>query len=165
MFTFVKRLLFALSLLLLAVLVYQNLQPLSQKTQFRLSLSWVTPQESTPESGAADTTSQGGAVEGNADYITPEIPNLLLFLACLILGMLLAGFHGVYERMARRFDIRKRDKHIRALEKELGEYKAQVAELKAPAPPAEPAPEPEKQPPDQLEPPRGATGPEDAPTL
>jgi len=66
-----------------------------------------------------------------------------LFLVFFFLGMLAAGVHNVYERMARRIDVRKRDKRIRELEKELTELKAKVHELKPPPSPPEPIPEPE----------------------
>jgi hypothetical protein len=98
-------------------------------------------------------------------YTTPKIPVVLLFGVFFLLGMILAGFHGVYERMARRIHVRKRDKRIRELEKELGELRAEVVELRPSAPPPEPIPEAETEPAEKLVPPQPPSPREDAPTL
>jgi hypothetical protein len=63
-------------------------------------------------------------------YATPAFPVALLFVVFFLLGMVMAGLHGVYERLARRTQIRSRDRKIAALEKEVGELRAQVAEWK-----------------------------------
>ncbi len=69
-------------------------------------------------------------------YSTPPLPVALLFGVCFLLGILVAGLHGVYERFSKRREVRKRDRRIRELEAEVDRLRAQAAELKAPATPA-----------------------------
>jgi hypothetical protein len=149
MLTFAKRLLFVFFLILVVLFVYQNRGPLSQTTQFSFDLYWWGSQDSAP----------------GLQFQTPEIHNLLLFLVFFFLGILAAGVHNVYERIARRIDVRKRDKRIRQLEKELEELRAELVELNPPAPPAEPIPEPGTAPAEKLAPPQPPAPPGDAPTL
>ncbi len=113
MLAFVKKILFALVLAVIVIFAFQkeNLEALGQTLQFHLKVWDVWD-----------------------IYTTPKFPVALLFIVFFLLGMLTAGFHGLYERMARRVEIRRRDKRIRELEKELGEFRAQAAELKPPAP-------------------------------
>lgn len=117
MFAFVKKLFFALCLFVLLVVVYQNLEVLGTNVPF-----------------VFDSYFQGYR------YQTPPFPVWILFAVFFLFGMLAAGFHGIYERLARRVEIRKRDKRIRELEKELGELRAREAELKPPTPFEEPVP-------------------------
>ena len=179
MLTFAKRLLFVFFLILVVLFVYQNRGPLSQTTQFSFGLHWWGSEDnSAPEGGPRDGTSEespddGTPVAGQGDdtpesglqFQTPEIHNLLLFLVFFFLGILAAGVHNVYERIARRIDVRKRDKRIRQLEKELEELRAELVELNPPAPPAEPIPEPGTAPAEKLAPPQPPAPPGDAPTL
>ncbi len=103
MVALVKKLVLVIVLCALVLFAYQNAGLLSQTLQFRLdAYAW--------------------------NWKTPEFPLVFLLVVCFLLGMLLAGFHGLYERLARRADIRKRDKRIRALEKELAELRAQHRE-------------------------------------
>lgn len=116
MLAFFKKLLLVVLLAALVLFAYQNLEPLSRTMRFSFDLytrGWK--------------------------FDTPDLPLVFLFVVFFLFGMLAAGFHGVYERMARRAEIRRRDKHIRALEKEMGELRAQVAELRPP--PAEQPPQ------------------------
>lgn len=110
MLAFLKKLFFTLCLFVLLVFVYQNLEALGTNVPF-----------------VFDAYFQGYR------YQTPPFPVWILFAVFFLLGMLAAGFHGIYERLARRVEIRKRDKRIRELEKELGELRAREAELKPPA--------------------------------
>lgn len=109
MLAFVKKILFALLVLLLLVFLYQNLEPLGTTVPFVFDL----------------------LVEGFR-YETPGFPVWLLFAVFFLFGMLAAGMQGIYERLARRVETRKRDKRIRELEKEVGELRAQTAELRPP---------------------------------
>lgn len=111
MLAFVKKLLMALVLFAVVIFLYQNRAALSANVPFRFDLG----------------------MEGYR-YQTPEIPVWILFAVFFLLGMVAAGFHGIYERLARRVEIRRRDKKIRGLEQELGELRARVAELRPPAP-------------------------------
>jgi uncharacterized integral membrane protein len=117
MLAFLKKLFFALCLFVLLIFVYQNLEALGTNVPF-----------------VFDAYFQGYR------YQTPPFPVWILFALFFLFGMLAAGFHGIYERLARRVEIRKRDKRIRELEKELGELRAQAAELKPPVLAEEPAP-------------------------
>jgi hypothetical protein len=108
MLAFVKKIVFALILAALVLFAYQNLTPLSQSIQFEINPYYREPVQ------------------------TPNFPVVFLFVVFFLLGMLAAGFHGVYERMARRMEIRRRDKRIRELEKENSGLRAQVAELRPP---------------------------------
>jgi hypothetical protein len=109
MLAFVKKILFALFVLVLLVFLYQNLEALGTTVPFVFDLF----------------------VSG-VRYETPEFPVWLLFAVFFLFGMIAAGFHGIYERMARRVEIRRRDKRIRELEKEVGELRGRAAELKPP---------------------------------
>ena len=109
MLAFLKKLFLALCLIVLLIFLYENLEPLATKIPFVFDLF----------------------VQGWR-YETPAFPVWILFAAFFLLGMLAAGFHGLYERMARRGEIRRRDKRIRELEKELSGLRAQVAELRPP---------------------------------
>jgi len=122
MLAFVKKMIFALVLAALVLFAYQNLTPLSQSIQFVIDPYYREP------------------------WQTPEFPVVFLFVVFFLLGMLGAGFHGVYERMARRVELRRRDKRIRELEKEISGLRAQVAELRPPPPVEEPLPEREQLP-------------------
>ena len=94
-------------LCLLVLFAYQNAGPLSQTLQFQLNLyAW------------------------NGE--TPNFPLVFLLVVCFLLGVLATGFHGLYQRFARRLDVRKRDKRIRALEKELAEVRSQVERPRPP---------------------------------
>ncbi len=122
MLAFVKKMIFALILAALVLFAYQNLTPLSQSIQFVIDPYYREPIQ------------------------TPNFPVVFLFVVFFLLGMLAAGFHGMYERMARRVEIRRRDKRIRELEKELSGLRTQVAELRPPPPAEEPVPEREQLP-------------------
>ncbi len=100
-------------------------------------------------------------------YSTPPLPVALLFGVCFLLGILVAGFHGVYERFSKRREVRKRDRRIRELEAEVDRLRAQAAEVKTSAAPSGSAPPrapgagpepPEPAPPAQLAAPSPAGG-------
>lgn len=114
MLTLLKKILFAVAVLMLVLLGYQNAAQLSTKTQFVLDLY----------------------AEG-VRWQTPEFPVVLLYGAFFVLGLISAGFHGVYERLARKAEIRRGNKRIRTLEAELDSLRGQLAELRPPPPPAE----------------------------
>ena len=102
-----RKLILVVVLCLLVLFAYQNAGPLSQTLQLRLHLyAW------------------------NGE--TPNIPMVFLLVVCFLLGVLAAGVHGVYERLGRRLDVRKRDKRIRALEKELAELRSEVERPRPP---------------------------------
>jgi len=112
--TLLKKILFAVAVLLLVLLGYQNAGELSTKTRFILDLY----------------------AEG-VRWQTPEFPVVLLYGAFFVLGLISAGFHGVYERLARKAEIRRGNKRIRTLEAELDSLRGQLAELRPPPQAAE----------------------------
>ena len=114
MLSLLKKIVFAVVVLLLVLLGYQNAEILSSKTHFVLNLY----------------------AEG-FQWETPEFPVVLLYGVFFLLGLVAAGFQGIYERIARKTEIRRRDKRIRALEAETDALRTQLAELKPP-PVAEP---------------------------
>lgn len=138
MFRFIKRVVLAAVIVAVALVAIQpeNLQALGQTIQFHIKLwdLWTF-------------------------YSTPPFPVALLFGVFFLLGLVVAGFHGIFERIARRAEVRKRDRRIRELEKELERLRKQLAEL--PPPPSEPSP------PAQTGPaaPPAAAPPEEEPTL
>ena len=100
-----RKLVLVAILCLLVLFAYQNAGPLSQTLEFRLNLfAW---------SGKS-----------------PDFPLVFLLVVCFLLGVLTSGVHGLYERFARRVEIRKRDKRIRALEKEIAELRSQAEEVR-----------------------------------
>ncbi|MDW7709120.1 MAG: LapA family protein [Deferrisomatales bacterium] len=113
MLAFVKKILFALVLAAVVIFGFQteNLEALGATMQFHFKVwdLWDI-------------------------YTTPKFPVALLFIVFFLLGILTAGFHGIYERLARKVEIRARDKRIRELEKELGALRAEAAALKPPPP-------------------------------
>jgi hypothetical protein len=119
MLSLLKKILFAAVVLLLVLVGYQNAEILSEKTHFMLDLY-------------AD----------GYRWDTPEFPVVLLYGVFFLLGLLAAGFQGIYERIARKTEMRRRDKRIRALEAEADALRTQLAELQPP-PAAEPVPGPE----------------------
>jgi hypothetical protein len=110
MLALLKKIVFAVAVLLLVLLGYQNAEILSTKTRFMLDLY----------------------AEGYR-WETPEFPVVLLYGVFFVLGLLAAGFHGVYERIARKTEIRRRNKRIRVLEAEADDLRTQLAELRPPA--------------------------------
>ncbi|WP_025323044.1 LapA family protein [Deferrisoma camini] len=138
MFRFIKRVVLAAVIVAVALVAIQpeNLQALGQTIRFHIKLwdLWTF-------------------------YSTPPFPVALLFGVFFLLGLVVAGFHGIFERIARRAEVRKRDRRIRELEKELERLRKQLAEL--PPPPSEPSP------PAQTGPaaPPAAAPPEEEPTL
>jgi hypothetical protein len=142
MLAFIKKLLLALFLFVVLIFVYENMAALSQTVPFVFDLF----------------------VKGYR-YESPALPVWILFAVFFLLGMLTAGFHGVYERVARHAEIRKRDKRIRDLGKEVAELRVQVAELRPP-PAAGSATQPgTRQGEDQRETLPPPSAPEEEPTL
>ena len=115
MLSLLKKIVFAAAVLLLVLLGYQNAEILSNKTHFVLNLY----------------------AEGY-QWQTPEFPVVLLYGVFFLLGLIAAGFQGIYERIARKTEMRRRDKRIRALEAEVDTLRTQLGELKPP-PAVEPA--------------------------
>ncbi len=113
MLNFFKKTVFALLVIAVALFGIQpeNLAALSETIQFHLKLwdLWHL-------------------------YSTPPLPVALLFGVCFLLGILVAGLHGVYERFSKRREVRRRDRRIRELEAEVDRLRAQAAELKTPPP-------------------------------
>ena len=109
MLALLKKIVFAVVVLVLVVLGYQNAEILSKETHF-----------------VFDTYVEGYSWE------TPQFPVVLLYGVFFLVGLLTAGFHGVYERFARKAEIRKRDKRIRGLEAEVETMRTRLAELKPP---------------------------------
>lgn len=108
MLSFVRK--FGVALLLVFVILFgfQNLTALSTLVSFKFDYyvpGWV--------------------------FVTPAFPVVFLLVAAFLGGMIAAGFQGFYESLARRLDIRSRDRRIRELEKEVAELKA-GAEAAAP---------------------------------
>ncbi|GAB6061402.1 LapA family protein [Deferrisoma palaeochoriense] len=138
MLRFLKRVVLAAVIVAVALVAIQpeNLQALGQTIQFHVKLwdLWHL-------------------------YSTPPFPVALLFGAFFLLGLLVAGFHGIFERLARRAEVRKRDRRIRELEAEVEALKKQLAEIRPPAEPPAPA-APVKESPPAVPPPA-----EDEPTL
>jgi len=60
-------------------------------------------------------------------------PLILLCLGCLFFGLVVGGLSGVFEHLARRFQVGSRDRRIHHLEKELAKLK------KVPPPPPPPS--------------------------
>ncbi|MBI5439970.1 MAG: DUF1049 domain-containing protein [Deltaproteobacteria bacterium] len=98
MLPLLKRFGFVLLLALGIMVAWQNAESLSQSASFRLDFH----------------------VSGLA-FETPAFPLAALLIGAFLVGMLFAGFQGIYERVARTVDIRRRDRRIRELEKELEE--------------------------------------------
>lgn len=123
MLVFFKRLAFVVSLVLLVIFGFQNAGWLSQTSQFTLDLRFWK-------------------------YQSPDFPLFILLGVSFLLGMLAAGAHGAYEWLARRADIRRRERRIRALEEEVAMLRSQLAELRpgpvatSPASVQAPAPSP-----------------------
>ncbi len=121
MVRFLKRALLATLIVVLVLLCIQpeNLAALSETIQFHIKF-WDLWQI----------------------YSTPPFPVALLFGVFFLLGLLTAGLHGIYERLARRAEIRRKNRRIRELEAEVEALKARLAELKPPeeAPPPAEAP-------------------------
>lgn len=107
MLAFIRKILFAALLGALVVFAYQNLEALSTQVRFRFDLY----------------------VDG-WQFEAPDLPVVFLLVVCFLGGMLAAGFQGVYEKFARGADIRRRDKRIRDLEKEIVGLKGEAAELR-----------------------------------
>lgn len=103
MVAFVKRFVFFLLLALVLLFGYQNLEALSQTTKFRFDF-----------------------YVGTLVLETPELPVVFLFVGFFLLGMIAAGVRGFYGRMARRMEIRRRDRRIRDLEQEVAHLRGQV---------------------------------------
>ena len=114
MLSLLKKIVFAVVVLVVVMVGYENAEILSAKTHF-----------------VFDTFVDGYRWE------TPEFPVVLLYGVFFLLGLVAAGFQGIYERIARKTEIRRRDKRIRALEAETDALRTQLAELKPP-PVAEP---------------------------
>ncbi len=110
MLSFVKRFAFALVFFLVILFGYQNLEPLSQTARFRFNLY------------------AHGLV-----FESPELPVVFLLAAAFLLGMMAAGFQGFYGRLARRIEIRRRDRRIRELEQELAELHDTAGETAQPS--------------------------------
>jgi hypothetical protein len=108
MLAFLKRFVFFLLLALALLFGYQNLEALSSTTKFRF-----------------DFYVKGLGLE------TPELPVVFLFVGFFLLGMIAAGFRGFYDRMSRRMEIRRRDRRIRELEKEVADLRSQATPREA----------------------------------
>jgi hypothetical protein len=103
MLAFVRKFGFALLLVFVILFGFQNLTALSTLVRFRFDYyvpGWV--------------------------FVTPEFPVVFLLVAAFLLGMIAAGFQGFYESLARRLDVRSRDRRIRDLEKEVAELHGQL---------------------------------------
>jgi hypothetical protein len=110
MFSFIKKIVFTVVAVALLLFLYQNMEPLSQTIGFNFDLY----------------------VE-DFSYATPRFPVLFMFLAAFLMGTLLIGFHGLYERIARKAELKFRDRKIKALEKEVSALKAELLEADKPA--------------------------------
>ncbi len=112
MLAFIRKILFSVMLGALVVFAYQNLEALSTPVHFRFDLYFAGWQ-----------------------FAAPELPVVFLLVVCFLAGLLSAGFQAVYERFVRGADLRRRDKRIRELEKEVVALKSQVpaAPTEAPA--------------------------------
>ena len=106
MFSFIKKIVFTVVAVALLLFLYQNMEPLSQTIGFSVDLY----------------------LEG-MNYATPQFPVFFMFLAAFLLGTLLIGFHGLYERIARKAEIKLRDRKIKALEKEVSGLKKELLEI------------------------------------
>ncbi len=122
MVRFLKRALLATLIVVLVLLCIQpeNLAALSETIQFHIKF-WDLWQI----------------------YSTPPFPVALLFGVFFLLGLLAAGLHGIYERFARRAEMRRKNRRIQELEAEVEALKARLAELG----PREEAPPPAEIPP------------------
>jgi len=110
MLVFVKRFGLILLLALGLVFAYQNLEPLSQTARFRFNF-YVR----------------------DLVFETPALPLVVLLIGTFLLGMVAAGFQGFYEKLARTVEIRKRDRRIRELERELEDLRGQQGADGSPA--------------------------------
>jgi hypothetical protein len=111
MWSFVKRFGWIALLAFLILFGYENIEPLSQTAQFHFNFH-----------------------VSDLIFETPELPLVFLLVGAFLLGMIAAGLQGLYEKMARRMDIRRRDKRIRELERELEELRAQPPAVSGSAP-------------------------------
>jgi len=116
MLALLKKIVFAIVVLVLVLVGYQNADTLSVETTFKFDFSMV-----------------------GYSWESPKFPVVLLYGLFFVLGLITAGFHGIYERLARKAEIRRRDKRIRGLEAEAEKMRSRLAELQ---PPPAPAPEP-----------------------
>ena len=111
MLAFLKKLIFAFLLCVVALFLYQNATSLSQTTQFSFDLY----------------------TEG-WQYTTPFFPVVFLFGVFFLVGLLAAGTHSFIERFSHKSELRSRDKQIKKMQAELSEFHAQEAKLEAPKP-------------------------------
>lgn len=103
MFSFLKKIVFTAVAVALILFLYQNMEHLSQTISFGVDLY----------------------VE-DMSYTTPEFPVFFMFLAAFLLGTMVTGLQGIYERIARKAEARTRNRRIKALEKEVSELKSQL---------------------------------------
>ena len=106
MMAFIKKIFAAVVLAGLALFGYQNMESLSSTISFNFDLY----------------------AEG-LNYQTPNFPVFFILIAFFLVGMLLTGMHGIYERIARKVELRHRERRIRALEKQLETVQGELTEL------------------------------------
>ena len=109
MFSFIKKIVFTVVAVALLLVIFQNMEPLSQSIAFGVDLY----------------------AEGFS-YNSPEFPVFFIVFGAFLLGTMITGLHGIYERIARKAEIRLRDRKIKALEKELSGLKAELVETQKP---------------------------------
>ncbi len=115
MFAFIKKIFLAFVLAGVVLFGYQNMTPLSQEISFSF-----------------DLYSEG------LTYQTPEFPVVFLFISFFLIGVMMAGFGGIFERVARKTEIRLAKRKVKALEKRVSELEGEQTKIdkeKLPPPP------------------------------
>jgi hypothetical protein len=100
---FLKKILVAVLVALAMIFCFQNLEALSQTASFTFSFY------------LSDLVFQ-----------TRSFPLFFLLISAFLLGMLAAGLHAFYGNVSRSLDLRRRERRIRELEKELEECRGRA---------------------------------------
>ncbi|PLX40421.1 MAG: hypothetical protein C0609_12025 [Deltaproteobacteria bacterium] len=106
MAAFLRKIFIALIIGATVLFAFENTGPLSQEVQFTFDL-----------------------FIGGLKYEAPAFPVFFLFLAAFLIGLMYAGLHGIYERIARKAESRSLNRRIKALETELNAARDQVSAL------------------------------------
>jgi hypothetical protein len=101
--TFLKKILVAVLVALARVFCFQNLEAVSQTASFTMNFY------------LADLV-----------FVTRPFPLFFLLIAAFLLGMVAAGLQSLYGSVSRSVELRRRDRRIRDLEKELEECRGRA---------------------------------------
>ncbi|PLX40620.1 MAG: hypothetical protein C0608_08780 [Deltaproteobacteria bacterium] len=106
MAAFLRKIFIALIIGATVLFAFENTGPLSQEVQFTFDL-----------------------FIGGLKYEAPPFPVFFLFLAAFLIGLMYAGLHGIYERIARKAENRSLNRKIKTLEAELTKEREKVSSL------------------------------------